>query len=188
MKHFIKQQPYIFATLLALALGGVLAFGIYRSYYTVTTARDELIVEHIKSLANIFNAIEQIIGIIGFEHDKNYIDFLNVKSFVGSEVGSMNLRNPEKWQGPYLNDNPTFQEKLYMVVKTDKGYFIVPGDGVELSNGKIIGKDIIISSNTDIEALMRDQKGLSYKGNPLAAKITIANQNQLTEAFKEVGI
>lgn len=188
MKHIVKQKPYLFGAVLALALGSLLAFGIYRSYYSVTISRDELIADHIKMLADKFKAIDETVGILGFEHDKNYIDFLNVKSFVGSEVGSMNLRNPEKWQGPYLNDNPTFQEKYYMIVKTNKGYFIVPGDGVELGSGKIIGRDIIFTADTDIEALAHDPKGLSYKGRPLAAKITLYGQAQMAEAFKEVGI
>ena len=64
-----------------------------------------------------------------------------VKSFEGSEVGSLNLAYPKKWQGPYLGDNPTFQGKAYQIIRTKNGYFVTPGDGIMLPNGLVIGRD-----------------------------------------------
>jgi hypothetical protein len=136
--------------------------------------QDQVIHEHIATLHEIFVRIDTDCKIISFEHQKNYIDFLTVVKFVGSEVGSMNLAHPEKWQGPYLNDNPTFQEKYYQIVRTHKGYYIVPGEGVELSNGKVIGKDIIFNEDADIQAMMQEEHALKSKqGYNLAALLPL---------------
>ncbi|MCK5632726.1 hypothetical protein KAH94_03190, partial [bacterium] len=104
---------------------------------------------------------------------KNPINFLNIEKFVGSEVGSMNLAYPKQWEGPYLNDNPTIQEKEYMVVRTKKGYFITPGQGVRLGNGKVIGKDIIIDENSEIFSMMQDETTLQFEGKSLAAPLYV---------------
>ncbi len=151
---------------------GLLFFVTLVRFYTVgQTLTSALIAEDVQRLADIFRTIDATVGIEDFEHDKNYIDFLTIKTFVGSEVGSMNLRYPEKWQGPYLEDNPTMQEKIYSVMKNRQGWFIVPGDGVELSNGKVVGKDLVLDKNTDMLALLRDPEALVYNGKALAAQI-----------------
>lgn len=135
---------------------------------------DNVIADDIQKLHTIFDEIDQNCQILGFEHEKNYVDFLNVIKFAGSEVGSMNLIYPEHWKGPYLKDNPTAQEKYYQIVETKKGYYIAPGDGVKLANGKVIGKDIILNKNSDIGAMAIDPNLLLTKdGKPLAAKIQL---------------
>lgn len=132
---------------------------------------NQVITDHIAQLKNIFDRIDTECGILGFDHDKNYIDFLTVKSFVSSEIGAMNLISPEKWQGPYVHDNLTVQTKKYEIVRTKNGYYIVPGTGVQLSNGKIMGKDVVITPTTDIEILLKNETGLTYQGKPLVAPI-----------------
>ncbi len=116
-------------------------------------AIDVIIADDVANLAQILNTIDKECGILSFEHTKNNIDFLNVIAFEGSEVGPMNLKNPKKWRGAYLKDNPTIQEKYYQVIKTKRGYWVAPGDGVALTNGLIIGKDIIFDENTDMQKL-----------------------------------
>jgi len=96
-----------------------------------------------------------------------------VSKFTGSEVGPMNLVHPEKWEGPYLKDNPTIYHIAYQVVSTKKGYFVTPGDGVKLPNKKIIGTDIILDQKADIDTMMFDQETLSYKNKPLAARLDL---------------
>jgi hypothetical protein len=130
-----------------------------------------MVADHITQLETIFKKINSTAGIVDFDHQKNYIDFLNVKSFDGSQIGSMNLAQPDKWQGPYVKENLTMQEQNYQIVRTHKGYFIVPGEGVKLSSGKIIGKDIIFAENTDIPALIADGNELNFQGRPLAAQV-----------------
>lgn len=147
--------------------------------------QDAVIDEHIRTLQGIFKRIDDDSHIIGFEHAKNYIDFLNVVTFVGSEVGSMNVAYPAKWKGPYLRENPTMQEQLYQIVRTKKGYYIVPGEGVELSNGKVIGKDIIFDEHSDIEAMLQDENALKFKDYVLAAPLPL-EKVQLLKPKKEL--
>jgi hypothetical protein len=137
---------------------------------------NQVIVADITQLKAIFDRIDTECGILGFDHERNYIDFLTVKSFVSSEVGAMNLIAPEKWQGPYVQDNPTVQSKKYEIIRTKKGYYIVPGTGVQLSNGKVMGKDITITSATDIETLATQVDGLNYQGKALVAPVKMHNK------------
>ena len=158
---------FVIGFLGALAVATV---GIF--WYQSRVISNELIARDIGQLGAIFKRINDDCGIIGFEHERNYVDFLTVGSFVGSEVGAMNLKKPKNWHGPYVQDNPNVQEKLYEIVRTHKGYFLVPGAGVELSNKQIIGKDIVFGEDTDIYALVKDGV-LVYNDQPLAMLIQI---------------
>lgn len=132
---------------------------------------DAIIVQDIQVLQQIFERINQDCKIIDFNHSKNYIDFLTVKEFVGSEVGSMNLAYPKNWKGPYLKHNPTVLEHQYIVLKNKKNYYLAPGDGVVLANGQAIGNDIILNENSDIDALLQDSQGLKSSQGALILKI-----------------
>lgn len=131
-----------------------------------------LIADDIKKLSVIFDRINSKCVILGFDEQQNIINFLTVEKFVGSEVGSMNLAYPDKWEGPYIGDNPTMQGKEYMIVRTKQGYFITPGNGVKLPNGAIIGQNIVLDENADIEGLMANRT-LYYRGRVLAARVTM---------------
>ncbi len=182
---FLKKNiTPINASILLIAL---FVLVLMRSWQESHVYSDQIIVEDLGRLQEIFTNIDHTCTIIGFEHHKNYIDFLNVTSFVGSEIGSMNVAHPERWQGPYLHDNPTVQEQLYQVIKTKKGYYIIPGDGVKLSNGSVMGKDILIDENTDVQTLIADSQTLSYKGNPLAVPLLKENNKgrQVSSIFEE---
>ncbi len=130
-----------------------------------------------KDLGIVASALERIDNdckILSFDYQKNRINFLNVTSFVGSEVGSVNLAYPDKWQGPYLEDNPTYEEKEYLVVRTKYGYFVTPGEGVTLPNGKIVGKDIILNDNADLVEMAHNNEQLQYNGKVLAIKLKLS--------------
>lgn len=158
---------YLMPLLTAALLLSLVSISIYRLYTQSHTIINDLIVDHIEELTRIFKEIDTDCHIIGFNHEKNYIDFLNVKSFEGSEIGSMNLAYPDQWKGPYIQDNPTIQEKLYVVIVTKHGYYIAPGDGVELSDGKVIGKDIILNAETDFNSLTKGNGLLANNNQPL---------------------
>ncbi|MBA3954024.1 hypothetical protein H0X48_01775 [Candidatus Dependentiae bacterium] len=182
--HHSRKKNY----LMPLVLGAVfILLFITISMRYVAQARkldDKIIAQNIEKLAAIFQKIHQCCVITGFAHHKNTIDFLNVISFKGDRLGSMELQYPEKWEGPYLEQPLVSNGKEYQVVSTTKGYFIVPGDGVKLSNGKVIGKDIIIDNTADVAALMRNPEALLSQGQPLAApleKVSI-HQNKITHA------
>ena len=146
----------IFATTLLAGLVVVTVMHFQREQKEV---RSDYIAQDVAQLADIFTAINETCSIISFDRVKNYIDFLNVVVFKGSEVGPMNLRYPEKWQGPYLVNNPTMQGVEYMVLATNSGHFVVPGEDVVLSNGKTVGTDIPL----DDEESENDEKRTSNR-------------------------
>ena len=143
-------KSYWLPFLIAFSLGGMFLLTVGYYWTEQVNSINQLIKEDIHNLATILNKINTTAGIISFEHEKNYIDFLNVVKFVGSEVGSMNLKYPEKWEGPYLQDNPTMQEKYYQVVKSGKDYYVVPGLGVRLSSGQMVDLVITIEELLDL--------------------------------------
>ncbi len=163
---YMKLWPVFSSLFLISLLGGALYWWQHQN----KVYDDYLIINTVTQLGCIFDTIDATAGISSFEHDKNNIDFLTVKSFIGSEVGSMNLVHPKKWKGPYLSDNPTMQEKLYQIVKTKDGYWIMPGDGVKLGNGNVMGKDIIISPQSTVDQFI-DQGLVSSSGKLLGRAI-----------------
>jgi hypothetical protein len=166
-----KLKSFILPALTGTLLLSLFIFTIWILLHYSGFYVDKLIADDVKNLQTIFKKIDKSCGILGFEHDKNHVDFLNVVKFVGSEIGSMNLAHPEKWEGPYLQDNPTIQQKPYQIVKTRKGYYITPGDGVKLGNGKVVGKNIVMDYKSDIDSMVKDPEQLLSGGNPLAERI-----------------
>ena len=112
-KRFGPFAPWI-AAVIFLSLFFIAIFNLlYESKVEV----DHLVSTHIQQLEAIFQKIDQKCKILSFSQDKNYIDFLTVKEFSGSQVGPIMLMFPEKWEGPYIKDNPAIQEKLYQLIK-----------------------------------------------------------------------
>ncbi|MBP6891986.1 hypothetical protein KBB68_00235 [Candidatus Babeliales bacterium] len=143
---------------------------------------DAMVHEDVVRLQKVFQKIHQDCKILSFDHEKNYIDFLTVKEFVGDQVGAMNLAVAKFWKGPYLKENPEVQEHAYVILKNKQGYFIVPGDGVVLSNGKIVGKDIVLHANTDMKKMMQNSNGLKSSAGVLAAPIEVVKNHFLLNA------
>ncbi len=163
--------------IISLAMGiivcGLLTVSLVNFYYRAEMITGSVIADDVKKLALILQKINKECGIIGFALQQNPINFLNVISFTGSEVGSINLAHPEYWKGPYIEDNPEVQGIEYMIVSTKDGYFITPGNGVKLPNDKVIGTDIILDHNTNIGLMMYDKNLLYYNGKPLAAPLSL---------------
>lgn len=169
----MKNKSYIFPIIIGLVF--IACFLATTLYYFNSSLNynDEIIADEVEQLKDIFIRINDAAKIKSFEDTIISIDFLNTISFAGNQVGPMILLYPQLWKGPYLEKNLTHQGKLYQIIKTYKGYFIVPGDGVKLFNGKVIGKDIKFDFNTDIKALLKDPDTLLSKGGkPLAAKLS----------------
>ncbi len=167
-----KFQRYLLPAVVITAaffVGMTLVNTLYRAKDDAGMMMADAVIE----LRDTFRRIHKTCVIIDFDNQKNSINFLNVEKFTGSEVGPMNLAHPEKWQGPYLQENPTMQHIAYQVVSTQKGYFITPGDGVKLPNNKIVGKDIVLDKKADIEAMMINPELLMYKDRPLAAALEL---------------
>ncbi len=172
-QHARKKSTYWKAGIIAALFLGLFAFISIRYIHQARKANDELIAQHIEKLHSIFKDINATCKINGFRHTKHYIDFLNVGCFEGSIVGPMSLLEPKNWKGPYLKESLTIGGKEYEILSTKSGFYIIPGDGVTLANGKVIGKTLVINESSDIEALMRDPKALLSNGKPLAARIEI---------------
>lgn len=166
-----------------MAVTGVLTFlvliTIVDTVYRSKTDAGAIIAHDIELLRDTFQKIHRDCGIIDFDAQKNSINFLNVAKFSGSEVGPMNLVHPDKWHGPYLQENPTMYHIAYQVVSTKKGYFITPGDDVRLPNKKVVGKDIILDKNADIEKMMLDQQAFLYKDKVFAARLDLGDKNKV---------
>ncbi len=160
-----------FALILALIFVAVGTSVIMKYLAQARTANDGLIADHVVKLQTIFKRINESCKITAFRHKKDHIDFLNVISFAGTVVGPMNLLEPENWQGPYVDESLTMNGKEYQIVATKTGFYIVPGDGVKLSNGQIIGKTLLITPSSKIEQMVRDPQALMSNNRALAARI-----------------
>lgn len=170
-------------SLTVVVTGGIvaalLAVSFVSFFYNKRYLTTSVIADDVKKIAAIFKTINDTCGIMSVDVPRSPVNFLNVGSFAGSEVGSINLVHPDKWQGPYLNDNPSVQGIEYMLVRTKNGLFVTPGEGVKLPNGKVIGKDIMFDEDSDIQAMASDPAMLLYNGQPLAAKVDMGSGAEL---------
>jgi len=160
----------ILTTILLVVLVGISIYTLMQKSNSNTAA---IIDRDLQTLTDIFHRIDQDCKILHFDYPLNRIDFLTVKSFVGTNVGAMHLAYPEKWKGPYLEANPMVQGQEYMIVVTHKGCFITPGTEVQLPNGKVVGVDITLNEEADIEAMMKPGGGFNADGKPLAEKLNV---------------
>ena len=101
--------------LIVLFFTGLVFLAFFNLRVTSKGYLADIIDRDVKELKSILERIDKECKILSFDYQKNRINFLNVKSFSGSEVGSINLAFPKKWEGPYLLDNPTYQEKEYLL-------------------------------------------------------------------------
>lgn len=187
-----KKSDLVFAYWLPV-LTGILFFAlfgiaVFNLIYRTKTIGNEIISHDVRQLVQIFKKIDHDCNIAGFDYQKNNIDYLNVGSFEGSEIGSLDLKYPSNWKGPYVKDNPTIQNKAYQVVQTRFGHFIVPGDGVKLSDGKIIGKDIVLNEKADVERMTAKGGPLNQGGASLAAKLEIGDNLFSSNVDKSIAV
>ncbi|MGB8367070.1 MAG: hypothetical protein WCD44_01815, partial [Candidatus Babeliales bacterium] len=96
-----EVRRYIIPISISLLLITFVVISIVNLFYRAKVTTGEMIAAEVVQLHDIFQRIHQTCQIISFDYQKNRINFLNVKSFTGSEVGPMNLVHPAKWEGPY---------------------------------------------------------------------------------------
>lgn len=173
------KQGFLIPLLGILFIGAFIALSFFTTYKENKETVGILIAEHVAHLSDIFAKINKSCHIVSFDFQKNPINFLNVKSFSGSQVGSMNLLRPKKWRGPYVISNPTIQNADFQIVRTHQGYFVTPGEGIKLPNGLIIGRDIILNEHADIMKMIQKDGVLNYQEKALAAPI----KTQAKEVF-----
>lgn len=162
-----KLFPYFSAAFIAFAI----AFTFYKTVRNGADEKVDFIAQDISNIYSVLKIIDDECNILSIKADVNTIDFFTVKSFAGSEVGSLNLAHPDQWRGPYMDNNPSIRGKSYEIVRARTGYYIVPGRGVKLPNGFTIGTDLIIDRNSDVDMMLEEGGDLHYKGVGLAKKL-----------------
>lgn len=115
--------------------------------------------------------IDQECNILSIRPGRAAIDFLTVEKFAGSTVGCFNLAYPKKWKGPYLQQNPSIQGKPYDIVRVMEGFYVLPGAGVKLPNGLVMGKDVVIRPDSRVSAMLQPGGQLNYKDQALGFRI-----------------
>jgi hypothetical protein len=141
----------------------------------------------IYELGKIIEKIDSNCKIIGFTGTINAIDFLNVKDFTGTHVGSIQIGAPQNWKGPYKEAIPTYNEKPYSIFVHKTGSYIVPGHDTVLSDGKIIGKDIIFDDSFDADEYYKKYESLVPNGKKLIYKLNLDIKKQDKLCDKDSG-
>ncbi|MCK4499168.1 hypothetical protein KAU11_01580 [Candidatus Babeliales bacterium] len=137
-------------------------------FYARTWDQSRIIHRNVHKIASILADIDRSCAITEIQRTRVPVGFLTIKSFVGSEVGNINLAYPKKWRGPYVRDNPSIDGKiLYEIVKLKEGYCVVPGIGAKLPNGLVVGKDIKLNRRVSIKELIAPGGGLHSRGTSL---------------------
>ncbi len=165
---FFKKYFVYFSSFLLVATLGLFVYQVLkeRPLYLATVIKSDL-----SQIEKNLGIIDKDCNILSIVSERAYVDFLNIEKFSGSMVGSLNLAYPAKWKGPYLRRNPTLQGLFYEIIKTRSGVYLVPGHGVKLPNGMVVGRNFEVTYDAPIEKLLQSGGALNYKGEALARKI-----------------
>lgn len=139
-----------------------------------------LIQSDLERISKSLNFIDEQCAISDIKYDRLAITFLSSAKEAMAERAGLVLEHPEKWDGPYSIDNPTVQARPYELLRAADGYYLVPGNGVKLPNGKIMGQDIIITAQTMVDDMLKDNGDLNYEGYMLARPLLlgVSEENQ----------
>lgn len=173
---FVKKYFMYFSSFFLLTITSVFVYQVLkeRPIYLAATIKSDL-----DQLEKSLTKIDTECSVLSITPSRAQINFLNVEKFSGSMVGCLNLAYPKKWTGPYSPTTPTLQGKPYELVKANDGFYIVPGHGVKLPNGLIVGKHFEIDVSFPIGQMIQPGGKLYYKNEALARKIkfTIGDLN-----------
>jgi hypothetical protein len=167
---FIKIVRHfsIFSSLILLVL---LALFIYKVMHNRAYYLSSVIEQDVTIIAKVLASIDKDCGILSLSREHLPVNFLTVKSFVGSSVGGLNLAYPQKWQGPYLQINPTHQERFYDLIQTNEGLFLLPGLGVSLPSGLVMGRDVKPGFDVSIKKMLEKGGVLNHDGSLLGLQL-----------------
>jgi len=169
---FVKRYwNKIFPVLVVLFVVAITFVMVYNVIYNRPFFKSRLIAFDTHRISRTLKEIDEYCNILSVRSSRNSIDFLTVKEFVGSEVGCLNLAYPKQWKGAYFRDNPSIRGRVYEIVKAEEGFYVLPGQGVELPNGLEMGKDVIITPETKVEPLLDKDELLNYQGIALGKRL-----------------
>jgi hypothetical protein len=173
MKHLVARFCFPIVGILVLIL--LVFFGIYGVVEKNPDIMAVKMHKDLEQLAMILQKVDKDCSIISVDKISGVIDFLTLEKPLGIDVGCLTLAYPEKWTGPYLKKNLMYQETYYEIVEALDGFYIVPGDGTRLPNGFVMGTDIEISSNIELEPLLKPGALLCYKNSKFAVPLLLHN-------------
>lgn len=130
--------------------------------------------EELDTMLETLTTIDANCSVISVRDDKNLLNFLTVKQFLGTEVGCFQLANPSHWKGPYA---PEALKQNYELVRAADGFYITPATHSILPNRRVMGIDVSITPQTDMKPLLSQGGALLFEGKPLARKVHFAHMN-----------
>lgn len=169
---------HYFPVVSATILGSLLLLFVHQIVSERPFLYTAIIQTDLERISRSLNAIDSSCSITDITTDRLPITFLNVEKFTGKELGGLVLGHPELWHGPYAHENPMLQTHPYELVKGEDGYYIVPGAGVQLPNGKKMGVDVVISVQTDVASLTKEGGVLNYQGYLLARPLLLGQEEK----------
>lgn len=168
IRHVFRRYFPVMSTAFLVLLMTIFAVRVFYSRPRVVAS---IIEDDIKLITLALEKIDAKCNILRVEDDYNEIDFLNMEDFTGSQAGPLNLAYADKWEGPYLQVNPMLQEQYYELVRALDGFFVMPGRGVRLPNGLVIGEDFEVNASTNVEPMTEAGGFLHYEGKVFATKL-----------------
>lgn len=130
-----------------------------------------LVSKDIKKIVTKLEIIDEQCVATSLGSGRTPLNFFTVKNFTGSVIGGIELQNPVGWRGPYLEVNPSLQQQYYELVETGDGFYVIPGRGVILPNGYVVGKDFDVMKDTDVAKMLQPGGFLHYKNEQLAMRV-----------------
>jgi len=165
-----KKRKWFFMFLFFL-IGSYGIFYIYKHFYKKDWWNKRSLEKQVANIVTLLERIDRDCGIVSFVNDVNTIDFLNIKEFSGSTVGSMQVAQPHKWHGPYSDGIPLYKQKPFALFVHWSGCYVVPGEGTILDNDKIVGRDIKFDEHFDYEKIFTTHPELLHEGKRLVGRV-----------------
>lgn len=166
-KFFSQYFPFVSTLFFVL----IFVIFLFRFFYSRPRIVAAIIADDVKLITLALEKIDTRCNILSVEGDVSDVDFLNVKTFSGSQVGPLALAYPKRWEGPYVTVNPTLQDIFYEIVRAADGIFVMPGRGVRLPNGLTVGKEFMVTRQTKVSELIKESGPLRYEDSVFASKL-----------------
>ena len=180
--RYVKFFFHYFPLMSASVIGILLLLFIHQIILERPYLYTAIIQSDLEKISRSLNQIDKKCTILDIKSDRTVLNFLNVEKFNGNEIGGIELQNPEHWHGPYALENPMIQSHCYELVRCRDGFYIVPGIGVRLPSGKIMGKDIVVNEQVNGAELLSKGQPLNYEGYLLARELMLGQEIKPTTA------
>jgi len=158
---------YVGSMIMLLLMGLCFAF-LFMNYPSLKT---RLVRRDMQRIVRALYQVDRYCHIETVTPGLHPLNFLTLPRPTERDFCGIELEFPKQWTGPYFSEVPVLDNTPYQLLKTEKGLFLVPGNGVRLPNGNVIGIDIVWHYTTEVAALAQQGGALWYDGIPLARHI-----------------